>query len=103
MTGPGRPRREAESNAVASRPWPQQFSRDLVDAELDLAHVLLDVAEHQERSATNRGYCRALQIYEVMVQALDEASPSWSDDTDAPIQALRVRLDRYATEIPVAS
>lgn len=97
MSHPGRPRRvDPGTGAAGHRTWPQHFSWDLVEAELDLANVLLDVADRQVRSSDNSAYRRACEIHDGIVRALA------SDDTLSPndstaIEALRLRLDRYLT------
>jgi hypothetical protein len=97
MTGPGRPRRDesASQSLTAARVWPEQFSWALVEAELDLANVLMDVANHQQRSPANSGYRRARQIYEAIVGALGEETA----DANAQIEALKLRLEQYVAEI----
>jgi hypothetical protein len=97
MTGPGRPRRDesASPSLGAARAWPEQFSWALVEAELDLANVLMDVADHQQRSHTNSGYCRARQIHQAIVGALGEETA----EANEQIEALKRRLELYAGEI----
>lgn len=98
MSHPGRPRRvDSEPGAAGHRAWPQHFSWDLVEAELDLANVLLDVADRQARSRENSAYRRAREIHEGIVQALAGNDPPAPNDS-TPIEALRLRLDRYLHE-----
>jgi hypothetical protein len=98
MSHPGRPRRvDADSGAPGHRAWPQQFSWDLVEAELDLANVLLDVADRQARSPENSAYRRAREIHDGIVQALAGNDPLAPNDP-TPIEALRLRLARYLDE-----
>lgn len=99
MTGPGRPRRdESASQSLATvRAWPEHFSWALVEAELDLANVLLDVADHQQRSPTNSGYRRARQIHDAIVRALGEETA----EANEQIEALKRRLEQYVAEIAV--
>lgn len=101
MTGPGRPRRDesASPSLTAPRAWPEHFSWALVEAELDLANVLLDVADHQQRSPTNSGYRRARQIHEAIIGALGEETA----DADEHIEALKRRLERYVAELDVTT
>ncbi|HEY6642806.1 hypothetical protein [Povalibacter sp.] len=87
------------SATSAPRHWPDRFSADLIDAELDLANVLMDVAEHQERTTTNSGYRRARQIHEGLVNALGETIGSWPGNAEGRIALLHQRLERFIAEI----
>jgi hypothetical protein len=80
---------------AAARVWPEHFSWALVEAELDLANVLMDVADHQQRSPTNSGYRRARQIHDAIVGALGEETA----EANVQIEALKRRLEQYVSEI----
>lgn len=99
MSHPGRPKRvDSNSTATGRRAWPENFSWDLVEAELDLANVLLDVADHQQRSPDNSAYRRAREIHEGIVEALAGSEVTGPDDSRVSIEALKLRLDRYLDE-----